>query len=231
MKSANQIAMGLIGSDKNYKAPQVAKAEVTAEMNKTIDFLFTRLKTIFPAWKSAFSSDREYQEAKKYWLETLINERITSVAQIRIGVERARKSESPFFPSVGQFVAWCNDGALAAQGMPALEELLERIKAYSRYHGFDNQHEFKFKNSVEQYLIFDLYCRNKEFGWSAEELRKHTKTFLKATADKLARGEELPELALAIPEKPSFIDPKKQQEINSQGVAMARAILQGKANV
>ncbi|WP_241952322.1 replication protein P [Pasteurella multocida] len=231
MKSANQIAMGLIGSDKNYKAPQVAKAEVTAEMNKTIDFLFTRLKTIFPAWKSAFSSDREYQEAKKYWLETLINERITSVAQIRIGVERARKSESPFFPSVGQFVAWCNDGALAAQGMPALEELLERIKAYSRYHGFDNQHEFKFKNSVEQYLIFDLYCRNKEFGWSAEELRKHAKAFLKATADKLARGEELPELALAIPEKPSFIDPKKQQEINSQGVAMARAILQGKANV
>ncbi|HDX1086945.1 replication protein P [Pasteurella multocida] len=231
MKSANQIAMGLIGSDKNYKAPQVAKAEVTAEMNKTIDFLFTRLKTIFPAWKSAFSSDREYQEAKKYWLETLINERITSVAQIRVGVERARKSESPFFPSVGQFVAWCNDGALEAQGMPSLEELLERIKAYSRFHGFDNQHEFQFKNNVEQYLIFDLYCRNKEFGWSAEELRKHAKSFLKATADKLARCEELPELALAIPEKPSFIDPKKQQEINSQGVAMARAILQGKANV
>ncbi|MDY0691297.1 replication protein P [Pasteurella multocida] len=231
MKPANQIAMGLIGSDKNYKAPQVAKAEVTVEMNKTIDLLFTRLKTIFPAWRSAFSNDNEYNEAKKYWLETLINERITSVAQIRIGVERARKSESPFFPSVGQFIAWCNEGALEAQGMPALEELIERIKAYSRFHGFDNQHEFKFKNSVEQYLIFDLYCRNKEFGWSAEELRKHAKSFLKATADKLARGEELPELALAIPEKPSFIDPKKQQEINSQGVAMARAILQGKANV
>ncbi|HED4430109.1 TPA: replication protein P [Pasteurella multocida] len=231
MKSANQIAMSLIGSDKNYKAPQVAKAEVTVEMNKTIDFLFTRLKTIFPAWKSAFSSDREYQEAKKYWLETLINERITSVAQIRIGVERARKSESPFFPSVGQFIEWCNEGALESQGMPLLEELLERIKQYSRYHGFDNQQEFQFKNKVEQYLVFDLYCRNKEFGWSAEELRKHAKAFLKATADKLARGEELPELALAIPEKPSFIDPKKQQEINSQGVAMVRAILKGKANV
>ncbi|NNI36483.1 replication protein P, partial [Pasteurella multocida] len=53
----------------------------------------------------------------------------------------------------------------------------------------------------------------------------------KATAEKLARGEELPDLALAIPEKPSFIDPKKQQEINSQGVAMVRAILKGKANV
>ncbi|HDR1805556.1 replication protein P [Pasteurella multocida] len=231
MKPANQIAMGLIGSDKNYKSPQIVRAEVTAEMNKTIDFLFTRLKTIFPAWRSAFSNDAEYNEAKKYWLETLINERITSVAQIRIGVERARKSESPFFPSVGQFVTWCNEGTLEAQGMPALEELLERIKAYSRFHGFDNQHEFQFKNNVEQYLIFDLYCRNKEFGWSAEELRKHAKAFLKATAEKLARGEELPELALAIPEKPSFIDPKKQQEINSQGVAMARAILQGKANV
>ncbi|HII3707923.1 replication protein P [Pasteurella multocida] len=231
MKSANQIAMSLIGSDKNYKAPQVAKAEVTVEMNKTIDLLFTRLKTIFPAWRSAFSSDFEYNEAKKYWLETLINERITSVAQIRIGVERARKSESPFFPSVGQFIEWCNEGALESQGMPLLEELLERIKQYSRYHGFDNQQEFQFKNKVEQYLVFDLYCRNKEFGWSAEELRKHAKAFLKATADKLARGEELPELALAIPEKPSFIDPKKQQEINSQGVAMVRAILKGKANV
>ncbi|ANJ89313.1 TPA: replication protein P [Pasteurella multocida] len=225
MKPANQIAMGLIGSDKNYKAPQIVRAEVTAEMNKTIDFLFTRLKTIFPAWKSAFSSDREYQEAKKYWLETLINERITSVAQIRIGVERARKSESPFFPSVGQFVAWCNDGALAAQGMPALEELLERIKAYSRYHGFDNQHEFQFKNNVEQYLIFDLYCRNKEFGWSAEELRKHAKAFLKATADKLARGEELPELALALPQKASFISPEEQKKINLNGIALARAAL------
>ncbi|MDA5609440.1 replication protein P, partial [Pasteurella multocida] len=115
--------------------------------------------------------------------------------------------------------------------MPALEELLERIKAYSRYHGFDNQHEFQFKNNVEQYLIFDLYCRNKEFGWSAEELRKHAKAFLKATADKLARGEELPELALALPEKASFIELEEQQKINSQGVAMARAILQGKANV
>lgn len=69
MKPANQIAMGLIGSDKNYKALQIVRAEVTAEMNKTIDFLFTRLKTIFPAWKSAFSSDREYQEAKSTGLK------------------------------------------------------------------------------------------------------------------------------------------------------------------
>ncbi|MGC7561273.1 replication protein P [Pasteurella sp. PK-2025] len=231
MRNANQVAIGLIGSDKNYKAPQVVKAEVTAEMNKTIDFLFARLKTIFPAWKSAFSNDAEYNEAKKYWLETLINERITSVAQIRIGVERARKSESPFFPSVGQFVAWCNEGIGQYQGMPDIEELLERIKAYSRYHGFDNQHEFQFKNNVEQYLIFDLYCRNKEFGWSAEELRKHAKTFLKATADKLARGEELPNLTMALPGKASFIEPEEQKKINSKGVAMVRAILKGRVNV
>lgn len=223
--------MSLIGSDKNYKAPQIVKAEVTAEMNKTIDFLFARLKTIFPAWKSAFSSDVEYNEAKKYWLETLINERITSVAQIRVGVERARKSESPFFPSVGQFIAWCNEGALEAQGMLDLEYLLERVKKYARFHGFDNQHEFKFKSNVEKYIVFDLYCRNKEFRWSAEELRKHAKAFLKATADKLARGEELPDLTLALPEKASFIDPEEQKKINLSGIAFARASLKGRANV
>ncbi len=228
MKSASELVKrGLVGKQANYQIPSAAKVKITPQAVMVMDKLFDELTAICTAWHKTLPSDQSVANFKSIWIEEIINANIRNWNVLVFGIERCKREKSPFLPSLGQFIEWCKEGELESKGIPSVEELLERIKQYSRFHGFDNQHEFQFKNNVEQYLIFDLYCRNKEFGWSAEELRKHAKSFLKATAEKLARGEELPELALALPEKASFISPEEQKKINLNGIALARAALKG----
>lgn len=74
-----------------------------------VNKIFNGLKAIFPAWAAAIK-DQDYQnQAKAEWLKGLIENRITTDYQIEAGFVKARAHNSPFLPSIGQFVQWCND--------------------------------------------------------------------------------------------------------------------------
>ena len=71
--------------------------------------LFRTLKLTFPAWRQNFKTEKEFIATKQLWLQTLIDEGITSPEEINRGLKAARNHESPFFPSIGQFMKWTKE--------------------------------------------------------------------------------------------------------------------------
>lgn len=71
-----------------------------------INQIFHNLKLIFPAWRQNFKTEKEYSATKELWLNTLIEEKITTQEQINRALKAAKLSDSAFFPSIGQFIKW-----------------------------------------------------------------------------------------------------------------------------
>lgn len=87
---------------------QIGKAEQEKkqESGSIINHLFHNLKLIFPAWRQNFKTEKEFNLTKSLWLESLIDENITTQEQIERGLKGARNRDSAFFPSIGQFIKW-----------------------------------------------------------------------------------------------------------------------------
>ncbi|ENJ1614216.1 replication protein P [Vibrio parahaemolyticus] len=74
---------------------------------KIINKLFLELQACFPAWRQTFKSRAEIDAAKRSWARGLFEAKITTQKQLDWGLAKARRSESPFWPSLGQFIKWC----------------------------------------------------------------------------------------------------------------------------
>lgn len=72
-----------------------------------INRLFAELQSCFPAWRQTFTSKSDIDSAKRVWARGLIEAKITSDRQLQWGLAKARRSESAFWPSIGQFIKWC----------------------------------------------------------------------------------------------------------------------------
>lgn len=83
-----------------------ALASMVLESADIINQIFKALKLIFPAWRQNFKTEKEYLETKALWLETLIDEKINTQEKIDLGLKGAKNHDSPFFPSIGQFIKW-----------------------------------------------------------------------------------------------------------------------------
>ena len=76
-----------------------------------INQIFYNLKLIFPAWRQNFKTEREILATKELWLNTLIDENITTQEQIDRALKGAKLADSAFFPSIGQFIKWSKKDA------------------------------------------------------------------------------------------------------------------------
>lgn len=95
----------LIGEfDKEKELAKIKEKE--RESGDIINRIFNKLKLIFPAWRQNFKTEKDYLDTKALWLETLIEEKITTQEQIELGLKGAKNHNSPFFPSIGQFIHW-----------------------------------------------------------------------------------------------------------------------------
>ncbi|WP_080729790.1 replication protein P [Vibrio vulnificus] len=99
---------------------------------KIINKLFLELQACFPAWRQTFTSRAEIDAAKRSWARGLFEAKITTQKQLDWGLAKARQSESPFWPSLGQFIKWCqpdpSDYGLPDTRKAYLEEL-RRLKS------------------------------------------------------------------------------------------------------
>lgn len=77
------------------------------EIAKIINEIFKRLKGIYPAWRSAFKSEEELANMKREWTIGLYESNIRTSEQIALGLKNCRKQNSPFFPSIGEFIQFC----------------------------------------------------------------------------------------------------------------------------
>ena len=93
-----------------------------------INQVFHNLKLIFPAWRQNFKTEKEYSATKELWLNTLIEEKVTTKDQIERAIRGAKLSDSAFFPSIGQFIKWSQNEPLEVGAeahklyVPALRE-------------------------------------------------------------------------------------------------------------
>lgn len=114
-------------SEIDYKPTRSRTIE--KESTQVIDDLFIILKRLFPAWKTAITSDHEEIEIKREWMKALVQEKINTMEQIKKGIAKARTYDKPFWPSVGQFIGWCKEQQRineAAYQRPAVLDALPR---------------------------------------------------------------------------------------------------------
>lgn len=202
-----------VGSEPNYRAPIKQNAVSIPEgAVAAVNQLFIQLRAIFPAWKQSFPDEASYREAKRIWLETLVNAGVISFAQLQVGIEKAKQARSPFFPSVGEFVSWCNVDRYVALGLPNEEKLLRRIKRFM-FLGMENVELFKFASNAEYWLITSLYQRNQKYGWSEEKLKLEIKLALKEMANRIESGEQIPEPRKQLP--PEVKKPATEETIRN----------------
>lgn len=208
---ANTELAALVGSEPAYQAP-AGKQEIPPHVAKFVDRLFVRLKAVFPAWQAAFDGEEGYQEAKRLWLEALVNNGVTTAAQFKCGIAQAERSGSPFFPSAGQFIAWCKTDDYAALGLPTVEELQYRLNKFRAFGGFAEIERFEFISDAEYWLITDLANKSIRSGYSEAEELKAMKTALDKMAKRLTSGEPLPKRVITLPEE-STVKPHNPQAV------------------
>ncbi len=85
-----------------------------------INKLFAELQACFPAWKHSFPGQQDIAAMKRSWARGLVEAGICSEQQLQCGLRKARRSESPFWPSLGQFIKWCQPDP-ADFGLPTPE--------------------------------------------------------------------------------------------------------------
>ena len=116
MKSLNQIAQ----SQSFQPAHMAGVVSLNEQTAYDINDIFKSLKAIFPTFKLTFPDDESLRIGKKVWVKTLLEGKITTHEQIRIGMKRARAS-GDFMPSAGKFADWCRVTA-SDMGLPSRED-------------------------------------------------------------------------------------------------------------
>ena len=61
-------------------------------------------------------------QTRTEWLKGFIENGIATDTQINAGLSKCRTHDSPFMPSIGQFIAWCGQAAAEASGFPSETE-------------------------------------------------------------------------------------------------------------
>ena len=195
----------------------VKKSNIPDNAVRLIDRMFIRLKSIFPAWKQAFASEAEYNETKQVWLEELFKAGVVNPQSLKRGLDLAAKSESPFFPSVGQLIAWCEFENYHELGLPTPEELSSRIQKYFGY--AKEPHNFKFRSKAEYYLLKTIYDGYSKKKW--EDCQKAMPKILAEVVEKARTGFEFPQIPELLEQKPKVIPP----EVSKNGVAKIKEIM------
>lgn len=106
MKTATQVLKKL----PNLPAEQVHDDRArtpTAETAYIVNTLFDELRSIFPAWKQAWPNEKAENRAKRSWVKAFMRAGVSTVEQLRYGIEACRAMDTDFAPSVGKFVKLC----------------------------------------------------------------------------------------------------------------------------
>lgn len=181
-----------------------------------VNQLFIQLRAIFPAWKGSFPDEKSYREAKRIWLETLVNEGITTIEQLQNGLDRAKKSNKPFWPSVGEFIDWCKQVNYQALGLPDEAELLKRVREFQGF-GMTEIDKFKFKSNAEYWLITGLYTKCRVGEWSDKQLEEGVKKELAQMVKRIKQGEQVPPPTLTLEKKTTLpLDPRLQRILDEK---------------
>jgi hypothetical protein len=217
MKSVSSVLQML----PNVPSAEVAPVKVDAGTVQVINALFRELMAIFPAWKQAWPDQEAVNAAKATWTKAFMAEKITTVEQIRFGIEQCRKLGSDFAPSVGKFINLCQPTP-EMLGLPPLETAFREASrnVHPSMAGQANwSHDaiwhtakesgFESLNRLETSLARKLFERNYVI-----------------TVRRLIDGLPLQKMPLALPAR---VDGRRTPEIGKRALSELRAMRSGAA--
>lgn len=82
-------------------------AEIGQRGVDLVNELFQSLMAIKPAWRQMIPTDEALNVQKAMFVRGFKENGIKTAEQVALGVRKARKDPSDFFPSVGKFISWC----------------------------------------------------------------------------------------------------------------------------
>ncbi len=101
---------------------------------QTIVFVNRVMKTILansPAWSISLKGTGSIDDYRQQLVKAFLENHITQMVQVELGLKRIRKEPTNFLPSVGQFINWCSPTPEAI-GCPDIDEAY-REACYYRY--------------------------------------------------------------------------------------------------
>ncbi|MBG2935153.1 replication protein P [Proteus mirabilis] len=174
-----------------------------------INKLFSELQTCFPAWRQTFTSKADVDAAKRSWVRGFVEAKITSEKQLQWGLAKARRSESPFWPSLGQFISWCQPDP-TDHGLPTPEAAFMEASR--------NSHPASIDKKWSHPAIYVAAREVGQFELANLPRDKSWPLFRRAysiVVSRVLNGEDLGgEIPKALPQKsePSPVDPKVAQQ-------------------
>lgn len=182
------------------KADQVIDDNTVRLVNQ----LFEKLKVIFPASVSTILKTPEMEAAaRKEWLIALMKGGINSREMLQAGLDKARVSDSDFWPSPGKFIAWCKDGFAERLGLPSVDDVIAVFNRYCRDRGMVGMHGFKWPSPIYFWIVPRVYDQMSHQNLDSEGVRAAAKSEIEKWAARLAKGDAVPEIPVMIAEKPA----------------------------
>ncbi|MDC9598876.1 replication protein P [Xenorhabdus anantnagensis] len=190
---ANRDGAALARLSDSYQTNNQPVVNENAE--KLVNKLFRQLKQVFPAaTQTNLRNESDEALAKQQWIAAFAENGIRTKEQLSAGMRQARASESPFWPSPGQFVQWCKQGSIQNAGLPDESELYDMIMDYSAKRGSYSSAEcYPWSSHACYWMVTKLYSQMMGLNLSESELRKRCKQELVSMSRRMESGEQIPE--------------------------------------
>ncbi|WP_094625780.1 replication protein P [Marinobacter vinifirmus] len=121
MQHISDVVSQAVGANRPPRTPNQPDPEQFRAAAGVINRLFADLQALFPAWRQSYPGQADLAAAKRSWTRALVESGVTTEEQLQWGLRRARRSNSPFWPSVGQFIQWCQPDP-ESLGLPSPED-------------------------------------------------------------------------------------------------------------
>lgn len=201
----------------NNLAPNSPLAN-TAE--RLVDRIFEQLLASCPSIQ--YWTAEQVKTAKQQWVLGFAENGITTIEQVKRGMQALRRKDDDFVPSVGKFIRWCEPD-YSIFGLPAESDVMPRYRRFLSVAGYD-EHEFKYHSPAEYWLLRTLWIR----GNSAQEsdMPKIVKQVLAEAMDKVRSGFQFP----PIPKKLTVKRPPFNAELGKRNLALMREMMRETPN-
>lgn len=174
---------------------------INSDAERMVDILFSQLKQVFPAsTQTNLRSEADERTAKQQWIATFVENGIRSREQLVAGMQKARASVSPFWPSPGQFVAWCREGkgTLGVSPADVMTEFWKWRKLVFRY---PTSEQYPWPQPILYHVCLELRRRGVDRQMNEKELLSEAGNLLVHWEKRVAEGKPIPPIrrALAAP--------------------------------
>lgn len=184
-----------------------------------VNEVFKQLRSIFPAWSAAIPTELVMAEAKRQWLLGLVESRISSWEQINAGLAKCRAHNSPFLPSIGQFVEWCKVSLQDAIGLPseseALSALTRELGKAKELRQWANHHP----------SVFMAYSQRQSYDWKNYSYRDLKMAFSETWAEIKKSASDGFDFNLVLPKPSDVSAPHTEKPVDREVAAKKSAEL------